>query len=217
MRCDRARHGGSVRLRTASATQGVEFFFDRAGEVRVRGLDFGIDHRDRHVFAGGDLLRLFDMQCAQRVLRIVARTGAGLARLVLHGEQVIGLRVRDDDLILQRRHEARHRIAGGDTPAIEGGAPEQREALRIELRQTECTGEPGDRLWRDARLEFDQHLVGHEPAFTGWRNAAGAATAATTDYRLRQHLRYRPGPADQSRVQDRDQHRYRQPDDAEKT
>ncbi|HEY5064426.1 MAG TPA: hypothetical protein VIJ04_06405 [Xanthobacteraceae bacterium] len=28
-------------------------------------------------------------------------------------------------------------------------------------------------------MEFDQHLVGHEPAFTGWRNATGAATDAT--------------------------------------
>ena len=188
----------------------------------MRGLDFGIDHRDCYIFAGGDLLRLFDMQCAQRVLRIVARTGAGrtgagLARLVLHGEQVIGLRVGDDDLILQRRHEARHRISGSDAPAIEGGAPEQREALRIELRQTECTGEPGDRLRRDARLEFDQHLVGHEPAFTGRRNATDAATAADLRLRRPQHLRYRPGPADQTRVQDRDQHRYRQPDDAENT
>jgi hypothetical protein len=29
-------------------------------------------------------------------------------------------------------------------------------------------------------LEFDQHLIGHEPAFTGWRNATDAATAAET-------------------------------------
>ncbi len=52
--------------------------------------------------------------------------------------------------------------------------------MRFKLRQIKNAGKAGDRLRRDARMEFHHHLVGHEPPFTGRRHTTDAATTAKT-------------------------------------
>ena len=71
VRGDRAGHGGAVRMRFVFAAERIEAFDDRGIEIRIFRVDFRIDHGDQDIFPGRDVMRLFDLQFAQNVLRRV--------------------------------------------------------------------------------------------------------------------------------------------------
>ena len=115
-------------------------FFDRAGKIRVLGVDFRIDHSDRNIFPGCDLMRLFDLQLAENVLRcIAARVRGNLCGVFLQCEQIVGLGAGDQAFVLDRADCICDRTAAGDLPAIEREV-NQREALGSELRHAIALG-----------------------------------------------------------------------------
>jgi hypothetical protein len=66
--CDR----GAVRMRPLVGIERVETIRDHAPELGMSEVDAGIDHRDQHLFALGELMRLPQPELGQRILRRVA-------------------------------------------------------------------------------------------------------------------------------------------------
>ena len=83
VRADRARHAGAVRMRRLVVRgQRVEGAGDDAREVGMLAVDFRIDHRDLHVLAGRDAVRLDEAELGDDVLRRVALVRGPAAALV---------------------------------------------------------------------------------------------------------------------------------------
>ena len=75
-RRDRAGHAGAVRMRRASSAGRRNSADDRAGEIGMRGIDAGIDHRDQHAVAGREPMRLGEIELLRRILVAVGGSAA---------------------------------------------------------------------------------------------------------------------------------------------
>jgi hypothetical protein len=179
VRGDRAGHGGAVLMRLVVAAERVEVLQDHAVQVRIFDIDLGIDQRDGDILAGGDPMRLLDLQFAQHILLGIALAGEGHLRgILLQREKIVRLHARDDALVLDRADEIADRTAAVDAPAVDGGA-EKRQVDRFELRQIMPARELLDRLRRGAGRKRRDHFVRHEAAFAARRHpAAGPATTS---------------------------------------
>ena len=80
-------------------------------------VDAGIDHRNQHIVAFGERVRLRQMQLGEFVLRGIAF--AFWLSLCLKGKQIIRLRRRDEPVALQRAHNRGDRATVRDAPAVQ--------------------------------------------------------------------------------------------------
>ena len=158
MRGDGAGHFGAMQMRSFTAAERVEAFYDGAIEIRVLGVDLGVDHREQHVLSRCELMRLRDLQFGKNILCRIALHSCG-GGLVLQRENVVRLHAGDDVLVAERVDDARHRTAAADTPAIKAHA-DQRKVLGFDLREVVAARELIDRLRRRVRCKRGDHFVG---------------------------------------------------------
>jgi len=121
--CDR----GAVRMRLLVGVERVETIHDHARELGMSEVDAGIDHRDQHLVALSELVRLPQAQLGRRVLPRVAlaeeRGGRRLAlgrQLLLELVDVVWLRGQNDAFGLQGVDDRRHGAPVGNPPAGHG-------------------------------------------------------------------------------------------------
>ena len=67
-----AGHAGAVRVRLVRRAHRVVALCHRALEIRVGGVDLGVDHRNRHVGASDHAVHVAEAELLQDVLRRVA-------------------------------------------------------------------------------------------------------------------------------------------------
>ena len=71
-RADGARHAGAVRVRLVRRAHRVVALCHRPLEIRVGGVDLGVDHRNRYVGASDHAVHVAEAELLQDVLRRVA-------------------------------------------------------------------------------------------------------------------------------------------------
>ena len=178
VRGNRTRHGRAVPMRSLFTAQRIEAFHDRAFQIRIVRVDFGIDHRDRNILSRRDLMRPNDLQFFQHVLRRVAlRTGHGFCHGLLEAENIIRLGVHDDAFVLERADRVCHRTAAVEAPAIKRGA-DQGKALNFQVGQIVAARDLTDRLRRRSRRNFRDDFIRNKSSLALWRNAAVVVAAA---------------------------------------
>ena len=126
LRHDRAGHAGAVRMRVVVDAGGVVAVGDGAGEIGMRAVDLGIDHRDRDVVARGDAVRVGEPQLLGHVLAGIAllRRSPTAPPASVQRVDVVGLRGGDD---LVRGERLDH---GGDRSGCWRGASGRRRCRR---------------------------------------------------------------------------------------
>ena len=67
-----ARHAGAVRVRLVRRAHRVVALCHRPLEIRVGGVDLGVDHRNRYVGASDHAVHVAEAELLQDVLRRVA-------------------------------------------------------------------------------------------------------------------------------------------------
>jgi hypothetical protein len=172
---NRAGHGGAVKMRLVRAEH-VEARRDRAGEIRMRHIDAGVDHRHEHALAGGQAVGIGQMQLGDHVLGRIALRGWRLARrgLALLPVEVIRLRAGNARLAGERLDHRRYRAAVVDAPALDAAA-DQAQGMDVEAGETELPGDGVELLGGHARGNIQQDLVRDVAGFAGRRREESAA------------------------------------------
>ncbi len=146
------------------------------------GVDAGIDHRDQHLVALGERVRLRQAELVGRILpwtlrdgllgrrRFAARARLLLRLLLLRGVNVVRLHILDQAVGFERANDLRHRTPVLDLPAKERGAGRQREQL--DPVEPMPQRQRIDGLRRQAGRELDHDLIRHVAPLTGGRHAA---------------------------------------------
>ena len=76
MRRDHARDAGAVRMRLVGRAGRIERRRDDARKIGMGRIDRGVDHRDQHMLALGERMRLRQVQLGERILRRDPPSGA---------------------------------------------------------------------------------------------------------------------------------------------
>ena len=175
VRGNRARHAGAVGVGLLRGARRVEALRHRALEVRMRDVDFRIDHRDRHVGATDHAVNLGDLELLQHVLRgislrrVAARRWHWITRLLLQGVDVV--RLRDCDELDGRKcgDDLGGAPSVGNAEAHHGRAGDG-EVFGGESRQPETADRGFQLLHRDIAGDLEHHLVLDEAGLGGRRN-----------------------------------------------
>jgi len=176
LRHDRAGHAGAVRVWLVGPPDGVKSVCDRLLELRVRVVDFGIDHRNGDALAGCDLVHLGEAQLVRDVLLVISRGGVRRRGFSgLHG-LVDVVRLRDDLLGLHRTHHIACRAIAADAEVHERAAGEHR-TLDADDVQVVLARDFLDARLRDVRSPLTDHFGSDEARLGNRRNAGEIAFA----------------------------------------
>ena len=206
----------------AHGGDGVEAVGDGVDDLRMRRVDFRVDHRDQDLLAGGEAMRFAKMQLGRRVLR--ARIELGPCgwylrerrhRRLRKREAIIGLGVAHQAVDLKGANDVGDVGAVGDPPAIIRRA-DQGDVVALDHREPMALRERVEFTRRDVRGEPDDDLVRHELALADRRDPAArnvlASAVAAKRVGIERRVRragYRIADAAHQRVGDRVERRRR--------
>jgi hypothetical protein len=182
MRGNRARHASAVRVRILGRANCVEALRHHALEVRMRDIDFRIDHRDRDIGATDHAVDVGNLELLQHVLRGIALWFAigprgGIVPLLLQGVEVVRLRHSDELDGCERANDFGGAPPVGDAEARHGRAGDG-EVFRGEQRQSETSDRGLQSLHRDIACDLEHDLVLDEAGLGGRRNVDNSPVEA---------------------------------------
>ena len=186
---DSTGHGGAVIIGGEGAANGIEAAHNHVFQLWVGEIHGRIDDRNRDPSARGEMVRLGKVEFGERILgRIGFGSQSRALRLLLEAVGKIGLRGRDNSLLLQL---ADH-VCGGTTvvnaPAIKRAAG-QSECLRPEPGQVMASGDLFQSWGGNRGRNIEHELIGNKPRLAvGGRRKPGPEGGSTMVWRVR-----RPG------------------------
>ena len=167
-RGDRAGHAGAVRMRPLVVGRGIETGGDRAGEIGMRSIDLGIDHRDQDAVALCQAMRLGQIELLRRILIAVQRCRLFLRQRI----EIIRLHTRDQTLGADIADHVLHRTAAIEAPAMQS-APGEAECRGLHARHGVTRRNRFERLLRRGRRHVENDFGRKEARLADRRQVAG--------------------------------------------
>ena len=167
---DRSGHAGAVRIWGGRTAAGVEPADDSAGEIRLVGVDFRIDHRNDDIVPLADPVRVGEMELFYDVLRRIAQSEIGIVLILGQAIDVIRLHRCIEPSGLDNADHLAHGSPIGDAEGVNSAA-QHGDGLLRQNGKSETLGYAVDLLRRYGGGDLEHHFVRRKPRFANWRHA----------------------------------------------